>query len=179
METTMNRTMYAVVLEDCFVQDAAALFDDQTHAETHAESMTDDPDYDGRYRVVPVWVDGNAIVEQEPVKETPCLTPEQKAAIERLRRGYKPDEEGKTQWRHGRNTAIDLALAEHLADDDEPIDDESWQSVKRKRFGHIKIDWCEGAIVLDNGYDVVILPSIKTKGQLRRLCAALMPQKGE
>jgi hypothetical protein len=195
METTMNRTMYAVVLEDCFVQDAAALFDDQTHAETHAESMTDDPDYDGRYRVVPVWVDGNAIVEQEPVKETPCLTPEQKAALERLRRGYKPDEEGKTQWRHDRNTATDLALATFLADDDLPM---TCQFLTEQpgcsTFMRGRERWFDfGDLVIiqehaDNGVAVgwkamfrgmYIRTCPKTRRQLRRLIAALMPQKGE
>jgi hypothetical protein len=61
-----KRTMYAVVEENSFVQDAAAMFDDQTHAETHAEMMSNDSDYDGRYRVVPVDVDANTIIEQEP-----------------------------------------------------------------------------------------------------------------
>ena len=56
-------TMYAVVEANSDPSDAAALFVDQTHAETHAEFMTGDPDYDGTYRVVVVQVDRNTIHE--------------------------------------------------------------------------------------------------------------------
>lgn len=55
------RTMYAVVEQDGFVNDCAALFDDETHAETHAEMMSNDSDYDGKYVVARVQVDENGI----------------------------------------------------------------------------------------------------------------------
>lgn len=64
----MNRTMYAVVEENDFIENMAAMFDDQTHAETHAEMMSSDSDYDGTYIVVPIYIQA-VIVTEETRKE--------------------------------------------------------------------------------------------------------------
>lgn len=64
IEPGERRTMYAVVLKGSPVSDAAALFDDVTHAETHTEFMSGDPDYDGAYEVITVWVRDSGITAQ-------------------------------------------------------------------------------------------------------------------
>jgi hypothetical protein len=52
----MTRTMYAVVQNESFIDEAIAFFDDVTHAEIYAEQETNDIDRDGTYIVVPVTV---------------------------------------------------------------------------------------------------------------------------
>ncbi len=62
----MNRTVYAVVAEDSFLEDFAAVFDDQTQAEVFAETISNDPDFDcGKYVVVPATLTGTMLEQTQ------------------------------------------------------------------------------------------------------------------
>lgn len=61
------------------------------------------------------------------------------------------------------------------ADDEEPVTEEWWLSLPKTRQGHLLIQrYPDGRIFADNGYDaVMLLTEGTTRGQVRRLCAAL------
>jgi hypothetical protein len=122
------------------------------------------------------------------------LTPEQKAAMERLRYA-EANSCPEIVQRFDRAIAADLALATFLADDDLPM---TCQFLTEQpgcsTFMRGRERWFDfGDLVIiqehaDNGVAVgwkamfrgmYIRTCPKTRRQLRRLIAALMPQKGE
>ncbi len=54
--------MFAVVAAEAFINDAAALFNDEAQAEEYAAKLSNDPDFHGcEYAVVVVTIDDSAI----------------------------------------------------------------------------------------------------------------------
>lgn len=110
------------------------------------------------------------------------MTPEQKAALERVRNSA-------TSWYAGMTLdyikVADLCLCEHPADDDEPVTEEWLRSVgaivirETAAFGMLTLELggllCWRRHDRETFYltDMRKLPHIKTRGDVRRLCRAL------
>ncbi len=113
----------------------------------------------------------------------PPMNDETRAAAERLR------DHRTTQWplrTQDMNTIIEAYLAEHPADDAEPITGEWLRTTSAYTF--VELPDNDGTNVLfeiepfgpdeyrpqlSEGSDMIVLRRLKTRGDLRRLCAAL------
>lgn len=126
-----------------------------------------------------------------------------RAAAERLRQmradseafdgGYPDNEDGRLQSLCDHAILADAYLAEHPADDDEPVTEDFIRSLNPPRYWEAGAEYvwpdvclrysleiCDGkppvlsaGFYIDGGDKPVYLPHIKTRGDVRRLCRAL------